>query len=135
MPDDPRLAAAEFLFALLDDIDTASDIAKSDDAIYRTLVHRLNRKRFEVASTDGYSVKFHARAADGKAPAKEASAESEARSELSSAFRDEVIEECAKRIELIGLDWGVDGQYLKEAACEYLAKDLRSLKSPPSGGE
>lgn len=61
MKDDPRLAAADFLFALLDDIDTAEDIAKSDDRIYRSLVHRAQRRRFEVASTDGYSVTFHER--------------------------------------------------------------------------
>lgn len=54
-------AVADFLFSLLDDIDTASDMAKSDDQAYRAMVHRLHRRRFEVATTDGYTVTFHAR--------------------------------------------------------------------------
>jgi hypothetical protein len=44
------LAAATFLFDLLDDIDTASDIAKGDDAYYRRLVECLQARRFEVAT-------------------------------------------------------------------------------------
>jgi hypothetical protein len=55
---DPRLAAADFLFALLDDIDTTSDIAKGDDRAYREMVERIQRRRFEVADTDGYTVTF-----------------------------------------------------------------------------
>jgi hypothetical protein len=51
---------AEFLFKLLDDIDTVSDIVKGDDAAYREAVERIQRRRFEVASTDGYSVTFAA---------------------------------------------------------------------------
>lgn len=47
-----------FLFALLDDIDTAGDIAKADDKLYRSIVEKTHRRRFEVASTDGYSVTF-----------------------------------------------------------------------------
>ena len=49
---------AEFLWALLDDIDTASDRAKADDAAYRQIVERIQRRRFEVGTTDGYSVTF-----------------------------------------------------------------------------
>jgi hypothetical protein len=49
---------ARFLFDLLDDIDTASDIAKSDDKLYREYVEKLHRRRFEVADTDGYEVIF-----------------------------------------------------------------------------
>ncbi len=49
---------ARFLFQLLDDIDTASDIAKSDDALYRSLVREAHRRRFEVATTDGYGVSW-----------------------------------------------------------------------------
>lgn len=52
--------AAQFLFALLDDIDTASDRAKADDKAYREIVERIQKRRFEVASTDGYVVLFHA---------------------------------------------------------------------------
>jgi hypothetical protein len=61
---DPRIAAAEFLFDLLDDIDTASDIAKGDDAAYRSMVERIQRRRFEVASTDGYAVTFKLRGSE-----------------------------------------------------------------------
>lgn len=57
---DPRIAAADFLFALLDDIDTASDLAKADDKAYRSLVERIQYRRFEVAATDGYTVRFKA---------------------------------------------------------------------------
>ena len=53
--------AAQFLWGLLDDIDTASDVARADDAIYREMVEKIQRCRFEVGSTDGYTVKFHAR--------------------------------------------------------------------------
>lgn len=53
--------AAQFLWGLLDDIDTASDRAKSDDRAYRQIVERLQRRRFEVGKTDGYAVTFLAR--------------------------------------------------------------------------
>jgi hypothetical protein len=49
---------AQFLFKCLDDIDTASDLAKDNDALYRNLVHRSHSKRFKVADTDGYTVQF-----------------------------------------------------------------------------
>lgn len=52
-------AAAQYLFALLDDIDTVGDIAKADDKLYRELVEKLHRKRFNVGSTDGYTVVIH----------------------------------------------------------------------------
>lgn len=52
---------ALYLFYLLDDIDTASDIVKGDDKLYREYVDALCRKRFEVAETDGYSVTFKKR--------------------------------------------------------------------------
>lgn len=51
-------AAAQFLWSLLDDIDTASDIAKSDDKAYRQIVERLQHRRFEVGTTDGQTVTF-----------------------------------------------------------------------------
>ncbi len=49
---------AQFLWGLLDDIDTASDAAKADDNAYRQVVERIQRRRFEVGSTDGYAVTF-----------------------------------------------------------------------------
>lgn len=51
-------AHAEFLYGLLDDIDTASDMAKGDDAMYRGLVKKYHQRRFEVADCDGYTVTF-----------------------------------------------------------------------------
>lgn len=51
-------AHAEFLYDLLDDIDTANDQAKEDDAFFRKMVNSLHGKRFEVASSDGYNVFF-----------------------------------------------------------------------------
>lgn len=58
-PDRTWEEIARALFNLLDDIDTASDIAKSDDALYRKLVHKAHRRRFEFATTDGYEVSFY----------------------------------------------------------------------------
>lgn len=52
-------AIARFLYQLLDDIDTADDLAKNNDALYRNLVRKAHKKRFEVAETDGYDLKFH----------------------------------------------------------------------------
>lgn len=53
-------AVANFLWRLLDNIDTASDMAKDNDKAYRDYVEREQRKRFEVGSTDGYEVRFSA---------------------------------------------------------------------------
>lgn len=55
--------AAQHLFALLDDIDTVSDVVKGDDKAYRAMVEKIQRRRFEVASTDGYTVTFKTRSA------------------------------------------------------------------------
>jgi hypothetical protein len=60
-PEDPATdfrAVAERLWSILDDIDTASDIAKGDDDAFRRSVEHLHRLRFEVGSTDGYRVSF-----------------------------------------------------------------------------
>lgn len=50
---------ATALFQLLDDIDTADDLAKDNDKLYRNLVRRAHTKRFRYASTDGYSLEFN----------------------------------------------------------------------------
>jgi hypothetical protein len=55
---------AQFLFALLDDTDTADDIAKGDNDVYRGLARSASMKRFDVATTDGYIVKFNTRLND-----------------------------------------------------------------------
>jgi hypothetical protein len=57
MPDFEK--AAQFLWGLLDDIDTASDRAKADDKAYRQIVERIQRRRFDVGSTDGQTVTFN----------------------------------------------------------------------------
>jgi len=36
------------LWMLLDDVDTADDIAKADDAIYRSLCRQAHKKRWDV---------------------------------------------------------------------------------------
>ena len=48
----------EFLWKLLDDIDTMDDAAKSDDAAYRRAVGLIQNRRWEVGTSDGYNLKF-----------------------------------------------------------------------------
>lgn len=50
---------AKSLFTILDDIDTADDLAKDNESLYRNLVRRHHRDRFKFATTDGYSVNFN----------------------------------------------------------------------------
>jgi hypothetical protein len=40
------------LFMLLDDVDTADDIAKADDALYRSLCRQAHKKRWDVLTSD-----------------------------------------------------------------------------------
>lgn len=40
------------LWMLLDDVDTADDIAKADDAIYRSLCRQAHAKRWDVLTGD-----------------------------------------------------------------------------------
>lgn len=58
MTEDRWREIALYLFYLLDDIDTVSDMVKGNDKEFREIVERIHRKRFEVATTDGYSVTF-----------------------------------------------------------------------------
>lgn len=44
------------LWDLLDDIDTASDIAKGNDEWYRRRVEHLQAKRFDSVTSDGYGL-------------------------------------------------------------------------------
>ena len=47
----------EYLWQIIDDIDTASDIAKSNDAVYRNMVEKLQKKRWNTnITTDGYKL-------------------------------------------------------------------------------
>lgn len=49
---------ASFLFNLLDDIDTLDDACKGDNKAFRERVYEIQQKRFEVADTNGYELKF-----------------------------------------------------------------------------
>jgi len=52
------LEALETLWNILDDIDTASDMAKENDAWYRKRVEALQKKRWDtMITTDGYKLK------------------------------------------------------------------------------
>lgn len=54
---DEMHAVAQYLYQLLDDIDTAGDMAKSDDVLYRRLVECQQAKKGKVvADCDGYTV-------------------------------------------------------------------------------
>lgn len=46
----------KFLWGLLDDIDTVSDMAKSNDKAYRNAVEKIQLKRQQVAESDGYEI-------------------------------------------------------------------------------
>lgn len=46
----------KFLWGLLDDVDTAGDMAKSNDKAYRSLVEKIHPKRQQIAESDGYEI-------------------------------------------------------------------------------
>ena len=48
-----------YLWAIIDDIDTYSDMAKADDRLYRELVHRRLEDRWRTGITsDGYNLRM-----------------------------------------------------------------------------
>lgn len=49
------------LWMLLDDVDTADDIAKADDAIYRSLCRQAHEKRWDVLTGDEIDAAIRAR--------------------------------------------------------------------------
>ena len=54
---DEMHAVAQYLYQLLDDIDTVTDIVKADDKAYRAIVVRTQAKKAAVvAECDGYTV-------------------------------------------------------------------------------
>ena len=56
---DEMHAVAQYLYGLLDDIDTATDMAKSNDKLYRSVVEKIQAKKAAVvAECDGYTVTF-----------------------------------------------------------------------------
>ena len=46
----------EHLWQIIDHIDTASDVAKDNDNLYREIVHKWQKKRHEYVKTDGYAL-------------------------------------------------------------------------------
>ena len=49
----------EYLWQIIDDIDTASDIAKGNDLAYRNMVEKLQKKRWNTGiTTDGYKLDY-----------------------------------------------------------------------------
>ena len=57
MTNDELHTVAQYLYSLLDDIDTASDVAKSNDVYYRRMVEEIQaKKKHVVAYCDGYTV-------------------------------------------------------------------------------
>ena len=46
----------KYLWKILDDIDTCTDMAKSNDKWYRQQVEKLVQKRFQNIETDGYEI-------------------------------------------------------------------------------
>ena len=47
----------EYLWQIIDDIDTVSDIAKGNDIAYRGMVEELQKKRWNTGiTTDGYKL-------------------------------------------------------------------------------
>jgi hypothetical protein len=50
---------AHRLWELLDEIDTLDDMIKSDDAAFRKRVYEIQQKRWQYASTDGYTLQFN----------------------------------------------------------------------------
>jgi basic membrane lipoprotein Med (substrate-binding protein (PBP1-ABC) superfamily) len=50
----------EYLWQIIDDIDTLSDIAKENDVVYRNMVEKLQKKRWNTGiTTDGYKLKYY----------------------------------------------------------------------------
>lgn len=59
--DSARLRAdVEFLWQLLDDIDTTADMAKENDKWYRARVEMIQGKRHQRITSDGYKLFAHA---------------------------------------------------------------------------
>jgi hypothetical protein len=47
----------EYLWQIIDDIDTASDMAKSNNVVFRNIVEKLQKKRCNTGiTTDGYKL-------------------------------------------------------------------------------
>ena len=46
----------EHLWQIIDNIDTASDVAKDNDKLYMEIVHKWQKKRHEYVKTDGYEL-------------------------------------------------------------------------------
>ena len=53
---DQLRATVEFLWDLLDNIDTASDMAKGNDKAYREYVENQQSRRHQRVTSDGYNL-------------------------------------------------------------------------------
>lgn len=57
MTHDELHSVAQYLYQLLDDIDTVGDVAKDNDKLYRAMVEKIQAKKNLVVSVcDGYTV-------------------------------------------------------------------------------
>jgi hypothetical protein len=54
-------AVARYLWALLDNIDTLDDACRGDDLAFRNHTRREQKRRWEISSSDGYTIMFSAR--------------------------------------------------------------------------
>ena len=53
------LKALEYLWSIIDDIDTYGDMAKSDDKAFRKMVERRQKDRWKLGvESDGYTLDF-----------------------------------------------------------------------------
>ena len=58
---DELLATVEYLWNIIDDIDTYGDVAKSNDRLFRKLVERRQSDRWKTGiTTDGYTLNYDA---------------------------------------------------------------------------
>ena len=56
-PEPEPVAVIQQLWGIIDDIDTYSDVAKTDDKLYRSLVERKQKDRWKTGiTTDGYTL-------------------------------------------------------------------------------
>lgn len=59
MEEQKLLNCIEFLWQIIDDIDTAGDLAKSDNLVFRQIVEKQQKRRWETGITsDGYTLDF-----------------------------------------------------------------------------
>lgn len=50
---------SNFLYQIIDNIDTLDDVAKDNHKVYRELVRGQIERAHEIATSDGYEIVFH----------------------------------------------------------------------------